>query len=334
MYDALAAHSAHITTIIEGGYSASAATIIFMAGDKRKISENALFLIHKSLISPWDWSFNENALKDLLEDVRATDKRLRAIYEKAGVSTTDVEELMNAQYGNGKWIDAQEAGPAPDGYGFATEIVEARGLMTASATSKSRHLRLNKQGLPPLPPTPVVKHSNKHKKSKRMSKNKSLFDQVKDYFSNNQVEKTEEEIEQGLGNMSARIEELEASEKKLQNENTDLQSQIDNLKQEKSALEADLEAQSKALTAAKEDLQKEVETAKTTHEETIKAKDKEIQNLTKERDDLNAKFEKQKGGKTVVDGGSDPSLVNTPKSDNEAAYEDNVAYFEKMTGSK
>ena len=53
MYDALVAHDAEITTIIEGGYTASAATVIFMAGVQRKVSENALFLTHKSMVSPF-----------------------------------------------------------------------------------------------------------------------------------------------------------------------------------------------------------------------------------------------------------------------------------------
>jgi ATP-dependent protease ClpP protease subunit len=46
IYDALKEHSAKIITKISG-MCASAATVIFMAGNERKMSENALMLVHK-----------------------------------------------------------------------------------------------------------------------------------------------------------------------------------------------------------------------------------------------------------------------------------------------
>lgn len=99
------------------GMVASAATIIFMAGSTRKINKSALFLVHKC--SSWV-NGNENALEEELEAQRTVNETMMEVYTGEGVSREDVESLMEANHGEGKWITAKEAKQ----YGFATEVSE------------------------------------------------------------------------------------------------------------------------------------------------------------------------------------------------------------------
>lgn len=332
MYDALVSHPAKVTTVIEGGYSASAATVIFMAGDVRKISENALFLVHKSLITPWDWSFNENALEDLLEDVRATDKRIRAIYSRAGIDAEDLDLLMNAQHGSGKWIDADEV----ISYGFATEVVEAKGLLTAS-TSQKRLQQLTNTVLPPIPNNHKTHFKNSKTHSKNYSKtfkNHPLRDKKQDimndkpqksWWNNLFGNKTEQEVDSSLTALTARIDNLEAKTKTLEATNQEQKTQIDNLTAQNKQFEEQI---------------KNLQTEKTTLEEQVANKDKSIEDLTAKVSDLEAKktdleaknsdleatIAKNSGTKTKMEG-NDPSVSTEPKTQNEEAYENNYDYF-------
>lgn len=115
IHDALKDHSAKIITQANG-YVASAGTIIFMAGEERKISKGALFLIHKC--SSWAWG-NENEIEAELDGQRKTNETMLSIYEiNCKKNRADIETLMNENNGTGKWITAQDALD----YGFATEI--------------------------------------------------------------------------------------------------------------------------------------------------------------------------------------------------------------------
>ena len=113
IHDLLAEHSATITTQING-LCASAATIIAMAGTIRKMSKNALYLVHKCSANPG--RVNENRLLEELESQRTVNQRILAIY--ADGCSKDVKELLEANHGNGKWITAQQALD----YGFITDI--------------------------------------------------------------------------------------------------------------------------------------------------------------------------------------------------------------------
>lgn len=105
IYDALKDHPAEVTTYING-MCASAATIIFCAGDVRKISKNALFLIHKCSSVAWG---NENELEAALAAQKAVNDRMVSIYvENSTTKEADIIELMNVNNGNGKWINPTE----------------------------------------------------------------------------------------------------------------------------------------------------------------------------------------------------------------------------------
>jgi ATP-dependent Clp protease protease subunit len=192
MYDALVSHGAEITTIIEGGYTASAATIIFMAGSERKISENALFLIHKSLVSPWDYSFNQNDLESMLGDVKATDKRIKAIYQRNGVDMYSIDLLMDSNNGNGKWIDADEVVE----HGFATESIGAKFLLTAHYKT-----RLDKQRLPKVPNNKITND---------MAQEKGIFGKLFGNMTESQAERELNALRSNFDNLENETVEMKA----------------------------------------------------------------------------------------------------------------------------
>ena len=118
IHDALKAHPAKITTIVQG-FCASAATVIACAGDTRIISPNALYLIHKCMSSMWD--ANENALEAELDDQRTINGTILNIYKRVlKKDEADLLALFDANNGKGKWITAEDA----LAFGFATDIQE------------------------------------------------------------------------------------------------------------------------------------------------------------------------------------------------------------------
>ena len=139
IHDLLAESSAHIITKING-MTASAATIIAMAGSERKMSDNALFLVHDASMITWG---NKNDMKEALGALETIDGRLLNIYTKAtGKSEKEITDLMEENNGNGKWITAQEA----KDYGFITDVFEP---MHAAAHFSNDLLQ--RVGLPPVP---------------------------------------------------------------------------------------------------------------------------------------------------------------------------------------
>jgi ATP-dependent protease ClpP protease subunit len=108
IYEMLEEHPAEITTQIIG-LCASAATIIAAAGAKRKMSRNALFLIHQC--SSYLGRANQTQLAAEIESQQTVNKRILSIYtQKCGSdNSTDIETLFTANGGLGKWIEADEA---------------------------------------------------------------------------------------------------------------------------------------------------------------------------------------------------------------------------------
>jgi len=102
------------------GLSASAATVIWQGGDKRRISKNAFPLIHRVMAGMMGY-FNTGSLLAMAEELNTLDTRLVQIYaERTGASEKDILELMEAGEGYGKFIDAQTAVD----FGLADEIFD------------------------------------------------------------------------------------------------------------------------------------------------------------------------------------------------------------------
>lgn len=107
IYDMLIQHPAQIETKA-AGMVASIATVIYQAGNIRKMSDNALMLFHRGMFGIMGM-FNQIELRSMADDLNKFDDRIMNIYEKrSGKSRAEIEELMNINGGNGKWIDGTE----------------------------------------------------------------------------------------------------------------------------------------------------------------------------------------------------------------------------------
>lgn len=104
IHDALVDHEAKVITIVNS-YCASAATVIAQAGDIRKISKNALYLIHHC--SSYTWG-NDKEIERELEAQRKTNNIMLNIYKKRCKDEKKLAELFDANEGKGKWIEAEE----------------------------------------------------------------------------------------------------------------------------------------------------------------------------------------------------------------------------------
>lgn len=107
IYDSLASLDCVITTRCYG-YVASAATIIAQAASKgrREISENALYLIHRSTSCG---EGNAEQLSQTIELLEKTDRRISAIYSsRSGLEEEVFGNLMKENNGNGRWLSPDE----------------------------------------------------------------------------------------------------------------------------------------------------------------------------------------------------------------------------------
>lgn len=120
IHDALVSSGKKITVIVEG-LCASIATVVFLAGSTRKMTENSEFLIHNPWVDPFSLMFggatNADGLEAVAEDLRAAEDKLVAFYvAKTGGDETQIRDLMTED----RKIPADQALEMK----FATEIVK------------------------------------------------------------------------------------------------------------------------------------------------------------------------------------------------------------------
>lgn len=117
IYNALKrkAKSAKVTTYCDG-FACSIASVIFMAGTERKMSNASLLMIHNA------WTVgqgNAAELRKLAEDMDViTSASVEAYKERASISEKKIRALMDAE----SWITPKDAVK----YGFATEIIDEK----------------------------------------------------------------------------------------------------------------------------------------------------------------------------------------------------------------
>ena len=99
IHDALRAAKAKIETRVYS-MSASAATVIAQAGDTRKMSANALYLVHHAMNGVYGNVFEMEAG---IKDLKKVDEILTNIYLKKGADEAKLKELMDDNNGNGRW---------------------------------------------------------------------------------------------------------------------------------------------------------------------------------------------------------------------------------------
>ena len=114
IYNALKRHKAKVKTYCDG-FAASIASVIFMAGDERIMSEASLLMIHNA----WTWAEgNAEELRKLADDLeKITQASVNAYKAHSTLSEEEIKDLMD----NETWITPEEAIE----YGFATSIEKA-----------------------------------------------------------------------------------------------------------------------------------------------------------------------------------------------------------------
>lgn len=113
IYNALKRHKAKIRTFADG-FACSIASVIFMAGDERIMSNTSLLMIHNA----WTYaSGNANALRKQADDLDViTQASINAYMSAVNISEEELKSLLDAE----TWLPAQDALSK----GFATKIVE------------------------------------------------------------------------------------------------------------------------------------------------------------------------------------------------------------------
>lgn len=113
IYNALKSSGKEIVTKVMG-VAASAASVIFMAGDKRVAPKNTFVMVH----NPWSFAVgNADELRDTADTLDKIGSSLRGIYT-AGTGMSDEE--VGAMLSKDTWLTADEAHDK----GFVTEVVD------------------------------------------------------------------------------------------------------------------------------------------------------------------------------------------------------------------
>lgn len=113
IYNALRASGKEIVTKAMG-VAASAASLVFMAGDKRVMPKNTQLMIH----NPWSFAMgNADELRETADTLDKIGASIKATYAaRSGLDDAKLSEMLAKD----TWISADEA----VAYGFATEVVE------------------------------------------------------------------------------------------------------------------------------------------------------------------------------------------------------------------
>ncbi|HHX59783.1 MAG TPA: Clp protease ClpP [Epulopiscium sp.] len=113
IYNALKRSNAKITTYADG-FACSIASVIFSAGDERKMSNTSLLMIHNA----WTYtSGNASELKKQAEDLEIiTQASINAYMNNVNITEEEVKEMMDDE----TWISGEDAVKM----GFATKLIE------------------------------------------------------------------------------------------------------------------------------------------------------------------------------------------------------------------
>lgn len=159
IYSALKRHKAKVTTWCDG-FACSIASVIFMAGDTRIMSNASLIMIHNAWTRV---SGNANELRKQADDLDTiTQASINAYMEKVNISEGELKELLDEE----KWLLPQEALEK----GFATMIA---GVDTSSKPSQSAMVHIMEKVQQAKVPTAEPK---KEKTGERMTR--SFFNAI------------------------------------------------------------------------------------------------------------------------------------------------------------
>lgn len=133
IYNILQRHPAKVTTYCDG-FACSAASVVFMAGDERIMSNASLLMIHNA------WMYaegNAEELRKLADDLeKITEASVNAYMNHVNIDRDELKEMMD----NETWIDSDEALEK----GFCTSVVqEEQQVANQSVSMKVKELLSN-----------------------------------------------------------------------------------------------------------------------------------------------------------------------------------------------
>lgn len=131
IYNSLKRHKAKIKTYCDG-FACSIASVIFMAGDERIMSNASLLMVHNA----WTWaSGNANDFRKQADDLDAiTQASINAYTENVNITEEEVKAMLD----NETWLSYQNALE----YGFATSVVNENNNNKASQSVKKSLQRI------------------------------------------------------------------------------------------------------------------------------------------------------------------------------------------------
>lgn len=133
IYNALKRHPAKVTTYCDG-MACSIASVIFMAGDERRMNKASLLMIHNA----WTWTEgNAEELRKQADDLdKITSASIAAYLTHVSLSKPKLREMMDAE----TWLTPKEAVR----YGFATSIDDTDSEHVEQSARKHIFARLMK----------------------------------------------------------------------------------------------------------------------------------------------------------------------------------------------
>lgn len=143
IYNLLRACPKSVTTICEG-FGCSAASLIFMAGNRRIMRKSSLLMIHNA----WTWaSGNADQLEAAAADLRKISDTAANIYRThVRIDNAQLQRLLDEE----TWITPEEA----LAYGFATEVEEDPAPGGQAYSSAFRAIYHAVRGAEENPPAP------------------------------------------------------------------------------------------------------------------------------------------------------------------------------------
>lgn len=148
IYNALKQHKAKVKTYCDG-FACSIASVIFMAGDERIMSNASMLMIHNP------WTYTEGNAQELRKTAADLDKMsqasVNAYMEKVGITEEAVKQLLDEE----TWLLPAEALE----YGFATTVTgsEPQAKYSQSVRKHVMQKLLAKQQEPVIEPTAELK---------------------------------------------------------------------------------------------------------------------------------------------------------------------------------
>lgn len=159
IYNRLKELSGHVTTVNDG-LAASAGSLIFMAGDTRKVNAGSNLMIHGAAGFLYGY-YQVQDLAKAKKQLEAHNKAAVNIYaERTGRPADEIKPMVDRE----TWLTGQEAVTA----GFATEVIEDGAPVAMSLTADRAHLVVNgvsmstrgmgniPEGIPVMPATDYV----------------------------------------------------------------------------------------------------------------------------------------------------------------------------------